>query len=131
MTAVKIFRNLLIYDNYLKETKTQVFLNEIINKKTQTFRLGCEFLVNAGDSKIVYFYFVQLGKGENGLFEIRQEALEMKNGNYANNNYKVIFESRGGELIQVNCGDNGRAWIEKKPLTCCLRLPLYIFIMQI
>lgn len=33
VAAVKIFRDLIMFENYLKETKTQIFLNEIINKK--------------------------------------------------------------------------------------------------
>lgn len=116
VTAVKIFRDLIMFENYLKETKTQIFLNEIINKKTQIFRLSCEFIVNASNPRNVYRYSIQLGKGGNGLFEIQQEALEMKNGNYANNNFKVIFESRSGELAQINCADNGKAWIAKKSI---------------
>ena len=116
VTAVKIFRDLIMFENYLKETKTQIFLNEIINKKTQIFRLSCEFIVNASNPRNVYRYSIQLGKGGNGLFEIQQEALEMKNGNYANNNFKVIFESRSGELAQINCADNGKAWIAKRSI---------------
>lgn len=116
VTAVKIFRDLIMYENYLKETKTQIFLNEVINKKSQTFRLSCEFIVNASNPRNVYRYSIQLGKGGNGLYEIQQEALEMKNGNYANNNFKVIFESRSGELVQINCADNSKAWIAKKSI---------------
>ena len=46
ITAVKIFQDLMIKDNYLNESKTQVFLDEIINKSTQRFCFSCEFLID-------------------------------------------------------------------------------------
>lgn len=132
VTAVKIFQDLMIFDNYLKETKTQIFLNEIINKKSRRFRLSCEFIVDAGDSKIVYRYSFQLGRNKDGLYEIQRETLEMKNGNYANNNFKVIFESRNGELVQADCEDNAKAWIEKRSMNLLTSYSLvHIYIINV
>ena len=37
ITAVKIYQDLIINDNYFNESKTQIFLDEIINKSTQKF----------------------------------------------------------------------------------------------
>lgn len=115
ITAVKIFQDLVINDNYLSESKTQAFLGEIINKKTQYFRFNCEFLADLG-TKVVYNYSFHIGKSENGLYEIKYEILKAKRGNYANNKYETIFESKNGELIYVNCIESQREIIEKRSI---------------
>lgn len=115
ITAVKIFQDLLINDNYLNESKTQVFLNEIINKSSQKFCFECEFLVDLGRSS-VYRYFVEIGKNEKGTYEIQSEILKCKNGNYANNNYNLIFESRNGELVYVDSSERQKKILEKKSI---------------
>lgn len=131
VTAVKIFQDVLLHDNYLKESKTQRFLDEIINKRTKMLCFSLEFLVEWEDIRIVYHYSIQLGKGKNGLYEIQQETLKMKNGNYANNRYKIIFETRKGELIQVACPDSKREWIDKKSANLLSSYSLiYLYIMK-
>lgn len=114
ITAVKIFQDLIVNDNYLNESKTQGFLNEIINKSTQNFRFHCEFLMNVETVMIVYDYSVHIGKNRNGQYEIQYESLKMKKGSYANMKYKTILESRNGELVYVNCEDDRKNIIEKK-----------------
>lgn len=114
ITAVKIFQDLIINDNYLNESKTQVFLEEIINKSTQKFCFACEFLVDLKTSKMVYNYSIEIGKNEKGLYEIQSEILKSKNGNYANNNYDLIFECQNGELFYVDSSDEQREIWEKK-----------------
>ena len=42
ITAVKIFHDLFFRDNYLSESETQEFLNEIINKEMHEFSFECE-----------------------------------------------------------------------------------------
>lgn len=116
ITAVKIFQDLIINDNYLNESKTQIFLDEIINKATKRFCFSCEFLVNLETSKIVYQYSVEIGKNDKGLYEIQSEVLKTKSGNYANNNYKLVFESKNGELLYVNSSDKQKELLEKKSL---------------
>lgn len=116
ITAVKIFQNLIFRDNYLSESKTQKFLDEIINKKTHTFCFCCEFLFNVDNAKVIYKYSICIGKGKNDLYEIQNEILQVKNGNYTNNNYKIVFESKHGELINVNCDPQERNAIEKKSI---------------
>lgn len=114
ITAIRIFQDITVRDNYLSESKTQIFLDEIINKITQKFQFSCEFVFNTDDHKIVCNYSVRIGKNQNGLYEIQYECLRTKNGNYANNKYRTIFESKDGELTYVNCSDNERERIEKK-----------------
>lgn len=113
ITAVKIFQDMHSCENYFNESKTQIFLDETINKTTQTFRFHCEFLSDT-DPKRVYSYSMQIGKGRSGLYEIQYEILQMKNGNYAGNKYKKIFETGNGELMYIDCEGDERKIIEKK-----------------
>lgn len=116
ITAVKIFQDLIINDNYFNESKTQIFLDEIINKSTQKFCFLCEFLVDVDTSNIVYKYSIEIGKNDKGLYEIQSEVLSTKNGNYANNNYNLVFEAKNGELLFVNSSDEQKRVLEKKSL---------------
>lgn len=113
ITSVMIFRNLIMNTNYLTESKTQGFLEEILNKTTRVFRFGCEFLIDMETDKTVYHYTIQMGKNKNGLYEIQHEMLQSKSGNYANNKYKSIFESKNGELVHVSCNDKMKEMTEK------------------
>ena len=114
ITAVKIFQDLIINDNYLNESKTQIFLDEIINKSTQKLCFACEYLVDVEDSKLVYNYSIEIGRNEKGLYQIQSEILRYKNGNYANNKYHIIFESKNGELLYINSSDEQGKVLEKK-----------------
>lgn len=107
---------MIINDNYLNESRTQIFLGEIINKTTQKFCFSCEFLVNAEALNVVYQYSVEIGKSDKGLYEIQSEILKVKNANYANNKYSLVFESKDGELLYVNSSDKQRELLEKKSL---------------
>ncbi len=114
VTAVKIFQDLIINDNYLNESKTQEFLDEIVNKTTKVFQFQLEFLVNFEHEKLVYQYSVQIGKGKSGLYEIQYEGLKCKNGNYANHKYYTVFESQKGKLNFVSCTEEEKEWIGQK-----------------
>lgn len=116
ITAVKILQDLILNDNYLNESKTQEFLDEIINKVSHVFRFNLEFLVDLSNDKVVYQYKVQIGRGKNGLYEIQYEGLNVKNGNYANNQYQTVFECQEGELSSVVCTEQEAEWIKKKTI---------------
>ena len=90
ITAIKIFRELSLSDNYLSESQNQNFLEEMINKETKFFKFNCEYIVDCSDKKIVYNYSIHLGKNVNGSYEIKYEKLMKKNGNYPNNNYHIL-----------------------------------------
>ncbi len=114
ITAVKIFQDLIVNDNYLAEAKNQKFLHEIINKSTKEFRFNCEYLVDMKIEKQVFSYEFVLGLNERGNYEIKQEVLKVKSGNYPNNRYKVIYESSNGELVQISCDESEKAFLENK-----------------
>ncbi len=132
ITAVKIFRHLIMDTNYLTESQTQSFLEEILNKTTQVFQFGFEFLLDMETEYVVYRYFIQLGKNKNGLYEIQYETLESKNGNYANNNYKTIFECKNGELIYALCSEVTKERLEKTTVNLLFTHSfIYLFLSSI
>ena len=116
ITAVKIFQDLIIDDNYLSDPNTQEFLDEIINKTTHTLRFSLEFLVDSVTIKAVYSYSVHLGKNSHGQYEIQYEILKSKSSNYPNNKFKTIYESQNGELINIDCTDTARENVVKKTI---------------
>lgn len=116
ITAVKIFQDLIINENYINESKTQNFLDEIINKTTKKFCFSCEFLVDVNAEKIIYSYSIEIGKNGKELYEIQSEILKTRSGNYANSKYNLVFSSKNGELLFVNCSDKQKGILEKKSL---------------
>lgn len=113
VTAIKIFQNLFVNSNYLSESGTQSFLDEMVNKTTRTFWFECEFFINAKKHKAVYNYKVSLGKNKKGLYEIQSEILKSKKGGYANNNYQIVYETQSGKIQQISCNDITRGLIEE------------------
>lgn len=114
ITAIKIFQDLLLDYNYLSESKNQNFLNEIVNKTIPIFKFKVEFLINLNSRKNIYNYSICIAKKEKGLYEIQSEKFKYKNGNYPNNNYKLIFHNENGKLLYINCSNNEKRIIEKK-----------------
>lgn len=129
ITAVQIFRDITMMDNYLSESKTQDFLDEMINQTTQLFRFDCEFLVSARNVRTIYHYSIHIGKNEKRKYEIQYEALQMKNGNYANHKYRPVFTCQNGELLYVNGTDREREIIEKKMVNLLSAHPfIYLYV---
>ena len=108
ITAIKIFQDLIMKDHYLSEFKTQSFLDEIVNKESKKFSFNCEFLADIGGARIVYYYGFVIAPNSEGIYELQSEILKSKNGNYHNNNYKTIFETRQGVLECVDAEGDER-----------------------
>lgn len=113
VTAVKIFQDIIFNNQYLNETHNQKLLKEMINKKTNTYKFECEFLADIDTGKMIYNYQIEIGKNENDIYEIKHEHFRFRSGNYVNSRYKTIFETKNGELKQINCDDNVKEKIEK------------------
>ena len=132
VTAVKIFKELIINDNYLSESKNQSFLEEIINKKTKKFKFNCEYIVIFDSQKMIYNYSIYLGKNDNDLYEIKYEKLMQKNGNYPNNNYKIIFECSNGEIKDIDLEGEDKEFVVKKTLNLLSAEPMiYLFFVNL
>lgn len=129
ITAVKIFQDLMMFTHYLTESKTQEFLDEIVNKTERAFRFDCEFLVWGEHVRTVFHYSVHVGKSEAGLYEIQYERLRAKNGKYANNKYKTVFEIENGEIKHISCTDNAKEVIEKVTTNLLSTYPfIYLYV---
>ena len=68
---------------------------------------------------------MHIGKNENGIYEIQNERLNVKSGNYANNKYKTIFECKNGELVYIDCNENEKRKVEQRTMNL---LSTYSFI---
>lgn len=129
ITGIKIFQDLMLSNQYLNESKNQRFLDEIINKETSRFTFGCEYITGEEESYIVYDYNFELEKNNKGDYIIKHESLNLKNGNYPNNNYVNVYECDNGELININCNETVKNIIEKKTFNLLNKNPfmsLYI-----
>lgn len=129
ITGIKIFQDLMLSNQYLNESKNQRFLDEIINKETSRFTFGCEYITGEEESYIVYDYNFELEKNNKGDYVIKHESLNLKNGNYPNNNYVNVFECDNGELININCNETVKNIIEKRTFNLLNKNPfmsLYI-----
>lgn len=129
ITGIKIFQDLMLSNQYLNESKNQRFLDEIINKETSRFTFGCEYITGEEESYIVYDYNFELEKNNKGDYVIKHESLNLKNGNYPNNNYVNVYECDNGELININCNETVKNIVEKKTFNLLNKNPfmsLYI-----
>ena len=129
ITGIKLFQDLMLSNQYLNESKNQRFLDEIINKETSRFTFGCEYITGEEESYIVYDYNFELEKNNKGDYVIKHESLNLKNGNYPNNNYVNVYECDNGELININCNETVKNIIEKKTFNLLNKNPfmsLYI-----
>lgn len=129
ITGIKIFQDLMLSNQYLNESKNQRFLDEIINKETSRFTFGCEYITGEEESYIVYDYNFELEKNNKGDYVIKHESLNLKNGNYPNNNCVNVYECDNGELININCNETVKNIIEKKTFNLLNKNPfmsLYI-----
>lgn len=129
ITGIKMFQDLMLSNQYLNESKNQRFLDEIINKETSRFTFGCEYITGEEESYIVYDYNFELEKNNKGDYVIKHESLNLKNGNYPNNNYVNVYECDNGELININCNETVKNIIEKKTFNLLNKNPfmsLYI-----
>lgn len=112
ISAIEIFRNVIAGENYLSDSNNQRILDELINKKTKEFNIETTFLFKGSDDITVYRYSFALGKNANDLYEIKRESLEIKNGNYNNNDYKRLYSVENGKLIECKLAKNDRVVLE-------------------
>ena len=101
VTAVKIFRNLIINPYYLADSDTQEKLFEIINKKTQGATIAAEFYDFAKHKKI-YRYEISLQKAEDDRIIISGEKLFVKGGIYSKNSFNTVFIIESGVLKELS-----------------------------
>ena len=108
---------------------TEVAGSEVLNviRKFSDETMG--ILVQTNKNKSYYNYNFDVDKNNKGDYVIKHESLNLKNGNYPNNNYVNVFECDNGELININCNETVKNIIEKKTFNLLNKNPfmsLYI-----
>lgn len=102
VTAVHIFKRLMLNRNYLSENKTQTFLEEIVNKKTKSFRFSFEYLYRNETVDLVCKYSIELSKGQTDQFEITHEVLRTRSGMYSNSKFRTQIECKDGQIVDTS-----------------------------
>ena len=98
ISAFSNLRSLIVNAKYLSDAKVQSYLNETINKATKRLSIECEFLIKKGErSFVVYNYSIGLLFNESS-YQISNEKLARRNGNYPGSEYEVVYEVVNGEL---------------------------------
>lgn len=107
VSAVKIFKSIMINPNYMRSDLNQQKLRELINKSTKTLSIEVEFLVELTDEKsYLYRYRVNVALDEMNAFGIRYEKLERKNATSRSVDYSALFEIEEGRINLLNMAEN-------------------------
>lgn len=150
ITTVKLMRCILSNGNYLLDNDTQRSLVELVNKRTRSGNIECEFFADF-DIKRIMRYSLSFEIRDDDRFYITEEILEEKSGNSSKNKYQTIIRTLQGTL--VDCLDvNVKEYFKDKTMnlldkqsiaTCVIRhfdMPhelrasstvLYLFILTI
>lgn len=96
--AVYILKNLIFNYRFLSDSANQDFLNEVVNKKTGSLYLECDFLSTMLPCENVYKYSVCIERDDSYKFVIRREALCARSAAYATSKFKTIYSVMNGEL---------------------------------
>ncbi|SDJ24215.1 AAA domain-containing protein, putative AbiEii toxin, Type IV TA system [Lachnospiraceae bacterium G41] len=115
ITAISIAKNIFMNTGYLSQTETQMFLSEIINKKTQRFSFKAEFLYKENEEQLrVFSYALEIKKNSFDKYVITLEELKEKNGNTNTNSYKCVFSIDNGDVAFINVNDDIRERINTR-----------------
>ena len=86
-----ILKKLMVDSNYLGESDNQIFLREVINKKTKTLRLECDFYSQIHPFNNIYRYSICLSQNEAGRYVISEERLLTRKSTYATSKFKEVY----------------------------------------
>lgn len=125
VSAVDLFRKILIEEDFLNSLSNQMYLDEIINKKTKRFTFTCELLHHSSPDKDVYIYSITIAKSESDKYIIEHESLSARSR--TGSIQRTIFECRNGEILHITCDDNTAEIIKVKFANL---LPTKTFIMN-
>ena len=101
ITAVDIIKRVIVDESYLSDRRNQLFLDDIINKKTKELSVEFEVLLIIEGDVYVIKYQISLKKNEIGVYEIAYEKMFRKKSNSPNKNYKLVYKVEKGELKDI------------------------------
>ncbi len=100
ISAVRIVREFIFDNNYLRDPKNQLILSELINKDTREFVFRCSFVTNI-ESFLIFEYEVHFSFDENEEIFVSYESLKYK-CNSSKNKQKTLFICANGEFSCLN-----------------------------
>ncbi len=100
ITAVRILKEILSNKNYLSDTLTQKNIVENINKRARTGFIQVEYLLYGAEKNSIEQYYIGFEVRKDNRFYITNEQLKTKKGKYSQNQFKTVFETRNGSLIE-------------------------------
>lgn len=109
ITAVKIFHDMMVRQQYLSDPQKQILLEEIVNKVTRKFTFEIEFIAY---EKKVYKYSFEVEKSDTGSFEVTHEKLQVRSAKYTNSRYVIVYYCRDGKIVKLNCDSELKNKIE-------------------
>ncbi len=101
ITAVKIYRNIMLKRRFLSSAVNNKNLSYLINKNIQKAYFESEFLMKEEGKINLYRFVLEIGKNEkNGFYEIINESCMVKK---AENRYRSLYEVKDGDLkLNIN-----------------------------
>ena len=99
VTGVQLLQDFILTPYYLNDIANQKYLHEIVNKKTETLHLECEFCESESVPDKVYRYSILVQLSKFGDYVLKSEKLEVKSAAYTSARYHEVFRVESGELF--------------------------------
>ena len=99
MMAVSILAKILINKNFLSDSVNQMLLIENINKKNRSGYIEAEYYSNNYLGSFIYRYRVNYDIRDDERVYLSAEKLDRKSGQYSQNQFTSVFETRNGNLM--------------------------------
>lgn len=124
ITSVKVLKNLMLNKLYLVDPKNQMYLNNLINKKTREVFFDVEFLRMLGGISILYKYHLEIELDDvDGYFKIKKEDFSSRKS--PSNKWSLVFTIEKGKLID-SCNNRLFEKINEENGTETLRTQTFI-----
>ena len=105
VTAVKLLKGFILSSFKLSDSDRQILLGQIVNNRTNSVEVACEFLIESEKAPTVYRYSFELTKDQMGRFFVHHESLSVRNATSANTVFVSLFECIDGKLVSIKMGN--------------------------
>lgn len=104
ISAVQIIKEFLFDSNYLRDTRNQLLLRELINKNTRELVFKCEFVTKI-ELFLIYEYEIKFLFDENDEVYVSYESLKYKKNN-SKNMQTSLFVCENGRFLHLDVDDS-------------------------
>lgn len=106
VTSVRIFKNLIVNQDYLNNPIIQSQLNALINRKLQRMEFSGEFFLNFEHRPCLFRYEISLCKEKGNRLVIDKEKLSMRIATSRNEEMRTLFKVTDGKIEYLDSTDN-------------------------